>query len=85
MPDAASNQKFNETARVKLWAHIDDKTGNNQLLNESVLFDGTLTTTNSNSSASFVRDLRANERIRLIHENKNEIDTEILMKVSAIR
>ena len=83
IPDVG--QKFNESAKIAIYIHIDDKTSEPQILNEGVLFDGTLMTYNEKSSASFVRELRENDRLRIIHSLKLEIQTEILIKVSAIR
>ena len=82
-PDATSNQKFNERANIKMLAHFPNAQQLN-ILNESVLYDDTLSTFDNTSFVNFISNIRLNERIRILHNIKPEIQTEILMKITAI-
>ena len=81
-PDAAG-PKFNEKANIKMLAHFSTAQVST-ILNESVLYDDTLSTFDNNSFVNFISNIRLNERIRILHNIKSEISTEILMKVIAI-
>ena len=83
-PDATSNNKFNEKANIKMLAHFPNAQGGSTILNESVLCDDTLSTFDNSASMNCIRNIRLNERIRILHNIKPEIQTEILMKILAI-
>ena len=83
-PDATSNNKFNEKANIRMLAHFSNAQGST-ILNESVLYDDVLSTFDNSSSVNFITNIRLNERIRILHNLKPEIQTEILMKITAIR